>query len=73
MSAVPVSPVPAGQDVVMTVDELYAALLLERFGPIPWRERYRKPLPNVVRVSEPALVTAARRRVLGCDWHEEAA
>lgn len=57
----------------MTTEDLYAALLLERFGPVPWRERYRKPPPNVVRVSEPAHVTASRRRVLGADWHEAAA
>lgn len=38
----------------MTVDELYSELILERFGPIPWREkpgrvvrREPKPKPKI--------------------------
>jgi hypothetical protein len=59
----------------VTVDELRRELLLERFGPVPWAERHRRPLPlkpaeprrwpaPVTRVTDPAVVVAARRIVL---------
>lgn len=60
----------------MKPGRLRRELLRERFGPIPWAERYRRPTPlptpevvpreagEVVRVIERAAVTKARRRVL---------
>lgn len=52
----------------------YAEARLERFGPIPWEESHRPPLPVLVRVVEPDEVTAARRAVLAeVPWREEEA
>jgi hypothetical protein len=61
----------------ISTEELYAELLLERFGPVPRNERKRRlPLrrrwKTPVRVIDPPEVTAARRAVLAeLPWRDD--